>query len=142
VEGQRWTMTLRETGLGWVDFFVIFTGGRILIRFKTMVHEDNQGTLRLAQMEPGRSTPRLMFYAAIKHHWFRFWLKSREIELVYIDTKEQKADFLTKSLSSVDFEINWKLSCGWLPCVREGDLRKKPRSIQRYWNSAKLDSQP
>ena len=84
----------------------------VVTTFKTTVHEDNQGALRLAKMEPGRNTPRSKFYA-IKHHWFRSWLKPSEIELQYIESKQQKADILTKSLGTVSFEDNRKLSCGW-----------------------------
>ena len=80
--------------------------------FKTTVHEDNQGAMKLAKMEPGRNTPRSKFYA-IKHHWFRSWLKPNEIEIEYIESKQQKADFLTKSLPMADFERNRMLSCGW-----------------------------
>ena len=83
-----------------------------LVTFQTTVHEDNQGALKLAGMEPGRNTPRSKFYA-IKKHWFRQHLKPNEIELKYIDTKLQKADMLTKSLAATEFEINRKLSCGW-----------------------------
>jgi hypothetical protein len=85
---------------------------QILTKFKTSVHEDNQGALRLARLEPGRNTPRSKFYA-IKHHWFRSWLKPKEIELEYIESKLQKADILTKSLGVTAFEDNRKLSCGW-----------------------------
>jgi hypothetical protein len=53
-----------------------------LITFKMTVLEDNQGALTLAKLEPGRTTPRSKFYA-IKHHWFRSWLKPKEIELQY-----------------------------------------------------------
>jgi hypothetical protein len=88
------------------------TTSQTVTRFLTTVHEDNQGALRLAQMEPGRHTPRSKFYA-IKHHWFRSWLKPNEIELQYIESAQQKADILTKSLSTATFEINRKLSCGW-----------------------------
>ena len=80
--------------------------------FKTTVHEDNMGALRLAQLEPGRNTPRSKFYA-IKYHWFRSWLKPNEIELEYIESKKQKADILTKSLGTIAFEDNRFLSCGW-----------------------------
>jgi hypothetical protein len=59
------------------------------------VQEDNQGALCLAKMEPGRHTPWLRFYA-IKHHWFRSWLKPNEIELKYIKSEQQKVDILTK----------------------------------------------
>jgi Reverse transcriptase (RNA-dependent DNA polymerase) len=83
-----------------------------VLTFKTTVHEDNLGALRLAQMEPGRNTPRSKFYA-IRYHWFRSHLKPNEIELQYIDTSLQKADMLTKSLPANTFEFNRKLSCGW-----------------------------
>jgi hypothetical protein len=84
----------------------------VVVKFLTTVHEDNQGALRLGKMEPGRNTPRSKFYA-IKHHWFRSWLKPNEIELEYIESKKQKADILTKSLPLVDFERCRNLSCGW-----------------------------
>ncbi len=83
-----------------------------VLTFKTTVHEDNLGALRLAQMEPGRNTPRSKFYA-IKYHWFRSYLKPNEIELQHIDTSLQKANMLTKSLPTETFESNRKLSCGW-----------------------------
>jgi hypothetical protein len=79
-----------------------------LLTFKTTVHEDNQGALRLANMEPGRSK----FYA-IKYHWFRSWLKPKQIEVQYVESNLQKADMLTKSLSVDIFERNRRLSCGW-----------------------------
>ena len=83
-----------------------------VLTFKSTVHEDNLGALRLAQMEPGRNTPRSKFYA-IKYHWFRSYLKPNEIELQHIDSSLQKADMLTKSLTTHVFEQNRKLSCGW-----------------------------
>jgi hypothetical protein len=86
--------------------------GRSLVRFKTTVHEDNTGALSLGKLEPGRHTPRSKFYA-IKYHWFRSWLKPKEIELEYIDTKNQKADIFTKSLATAPFLHARKLTCGW-----------------------------
>ena len=83
-----------------------------LVTFKATVHEDNMGALRLAGLEPGRHTPRSKFYA-IKMHWFRSWLKPRQVELKYIESKFQKADMFTKPLPMATFEINRKLSCGW-----------------------------
>jgi hypothetical protein len=83
-----------------------------LLTFKTTVHEDNQGALRLANMEPGRQTPRSKFYA-IKFHWFRSWLKPKHIEIKYIESQLQKADILTKSLPTETFERNRRLTCGW-----------------------------
>jgi hypothetical protein len=45
-----------------------------LVTFKTIVDEDNMGALTLANLEPGRTTPRSKLYA-IKMHWFHSWLK-------------------------------------------------------------------
>ena len=83
-----------------------------LLTFKATVHEDNQGALILANLEDGRFTPRSKFYA-IKLHWFRSWLKPKEIEVIFILTLLQKADFLTKPLPPVPFRQNWSLSMGW-----------------------------
>jgi hypothetical protein len=79
---------------------------------RTVVHEDNTGTLKLANMEPGRMTPRSKHYG-IKYHWFREKLKPNEIEITHVGTLLQRADFLTKSLRVTMFEYNRKLTCGW-----------------------------
>jgi hypothetical protein len=83
-----------------------------LLTFKATVHEDNMGALRLAQLEPGRNTPRSKFYA-LKLHWFRSWLKPKEIEIIHCPTKDQKADYLTKPLGPTMFEACRLLSMGW-----------------------------
>ena len=83
-----------------------------LLTFKATVHEDNMGALRLAQLEPGRNTPRSKFYA-LKLHWFRSWLKPKEIEIIHCPTKDQKADYLTKALGPTMFEACRLLSMGW-----------------------------
>jgi hypothetical protein len=83
-----------------------------LLTFRTTIHEDNIGALTLAQLEPGRHTPRSKFYA-LRLHWFRSWLKPREIEIVHISTKDQKADYLTKPLTSQLFQRCRMLSMGW-----------------------------
>jgi hypothetical protein len=88
-----------------------FTRERILT-FKATVHEDNQGAIILANLEPGRHTPRSKFYA-LRLHWFRSWLKPNQIEIIFISTKLQKADYLTKPLQSMPFAVNRKLSMGW-----------------------------
>jgi hypothetical protein len=79
-----------------ISAFSLTTGS--LLRFKTTVHEDNQGALKLATLEPGRQTPRSKFYA-IRYHRFRVYLKPNEVEIVYIDTSLQ-TDILTKSLGT------------------------------------------
>jgi hypothetical protein len=83
-----------------------------LLTFKATVHEDNMGALRLAHLEPGQNTPRSKFYA-LKLHWFRSWLKPRQIEIVHCSTKDQKADYLTKALGPTLFEACRLLSMGW-----------------------------
>jgi hypothetical protein len=83
-----------------------------LLTFKATVHEDNMGALRLAHLEPGQNTPRSKFYA-LKLHWFRSWLKPRQIEIVHCPTKDQKADYLTKALGPTLFEACRLLSMGW-----------------------------
>ena len=56
-------------------------------RFKTTVHEDNAGALTLANMEPGRMTPRSKHYA-VKYHWFRSHLKENEARSYFVDGKQ------------------------------------------------------
>ena len=79
--------------------------------FKTTVWEDNAGALTLADMEPGRITPRSKYYA-VKTHWFRSHLSER-LKIVKVDTTQQRADILTKGLTQATFENIQKLLCGW-----------------------------
>jgi hypothetical protein len=82
------------------------------ITFKTTVWEDNAGALSLANLEPGRMTPRSKHYA-VKYHWFRSHLKPNNIIVKKIDTTEQKADILTKGLRTEKFWQIRQLLCGW-----------------------------
>ena len=82
------------------------------LTFKATIHEDNMGALILAKLEPGRHTPRSKFYA-LKLHWFRSWLIPKAIELVFVPTNDQKADYLTKALNPIKFAANLSLSMGW-----------------------------
>ena len=83
-----------------------------LTTFKTTVWEDNVGALTLANMEPGRVTPRSKFYA-IKYHWFRSHLKPNKITVEKIATDQQRADIFTKGLTHGIFQNIRKLLCGW-----------------------------
>jgi hypothetical protein len=83
-----------------------------LTSFKTTVWEDNAGALTLANLEPGRITPRSKHYA-IKYHWFRSHLKPNKVEIHKIESSLQKADILTKGLTKDKFESIRKLLCGW-----------------------------
>jgi hypothetical protein len=82
------------------------------ISFNTMVWEDNAGALVLANLEPGRMTPRSKHYA-VKYHWFRSHLKPNSIKIYKIDTTQQKADILTKGLRTEKFWQIRQLLCGW-----------------------------
>jgi len=79
---------------------------------KTIIHEDNTGCLKLAQMEPGRMTPRSKHYG-IKYHWFRSHLIPEQIQMKETKSEHQRADFLTKSLRRLVFKQNRQLSMGW-----------------------------
>lgn len=89
--------------------------GRHPTTFRTTVHEDNSGAWSLANLEPGRNTPRSKHYA-VKLHWFRSKLISdgpHPIHVVQISTSLQRADILTKGLSKVKFRMIRQLLCGW-----------------------------
>ena len=84
---------------------------KVLSNLLVTVHEDNAACLKLATLPPGQFTPRTKFYA-VKVHWFRSKL-NKQRRVVKIDTKLQRADILTKGLSTDSFEsIRFQL-CGW-----------------------------
>jgi hypothetical protein len=51
-------------------------------------------------MDPGRMTPRSKHYG-VKYHWFRSKLKPNDIEVSYIKSKDQRADFLNQEFTSL-----------------------------------------
>jgi hypothetical protein len=73
-----------------------------VIKTKTVVHEDNSGTLTFAKLEPGRSTPTSKFFN-VKFHWFREQLKPNRIELWKVASKEQLGNLFTKGLQKILF---------------------------------------
>jgi hypothetical protein len=86
-------------------------------QFQCTAHEDNTACETLANLEPGRVTPRSKFYD-VRVHWFRSILtppsvKEDFIQVVRCDTKDQLADAFTKFLSRDDFERLRKMLCGW-----------------------------
>jgi len=82
--------------------------------FRTTVWEDNMGCLTLARHKPGQYTPRSKHYA-VKYHWFRSHLSdgSNRTTVEYIESEFQKADILTKGLTTEKFRTIRKLLCGW-----------------------------
>ena len=87
-------------------------GTNRLVTFRATLHEDNIGALTLAKLEPGRNTPRSKFYA-LRLHWFRSWSVPNKIQVIYCNTKDRKADYLTKALTPAPFEACRLLSMGW-----------------------------
>jgi len=85
---------------------------RKLTKLQVTVHEDNNGCLTLARLEPGRYTPRSKHYA-LEYHWFRTELKTNNIKIVGVDTKLQMADMFTKGLRVVKFQKNRKQLMHW-----------------------------
>jgi hypothetical protein len=74
------------------------------------VFEDNNGALSLATKQ--KITARTKYFLVKWHH---FWdaVNSGEVFIVKIDTKEQRADYLTKGLPRDTFEKIRKLVQGW-----------------------------
>jgi hypothetical protein len=91
---------------------VVGMSGNAPTTFKTTVWEDNNRALKLATMEPGRTTPRSKA-SGVQYHWFRSKLKPNEIEVKKIAGIDQRADFLTTSLRTDAFVAYRKLTCGW-----------------------------
>jgi Reverse transcriptase (RNA-dependent DNA polymerase) len=88
-----------------------FTSNEITT-IRTTVWEDNVGAWTLANLEPGRSTPRSKHYA-IRTHWFRGKLKPTNTEVCQISSDEQDADIMTKGLRIDPYRKNRKRFSGW-----------------------------
>ena len=67
---------------------------------KFPIYTDNQGALALAQNPVFHERTK---YIAVKYHYIRSLLEEGVIDLVYINTKDQKADGLTKALDKIKF---------------------------------------
>ncbi|KAE9038087.1 hypothetical protein PR001_g8117 [Phytophthora rubi] len=63
----------------------------------TVIYEDNQGAMALAKNVGYQARTK---HIDIRYHFIREKVVSNEVELKYVDTKTQLADFMTKGLSS------------------------------------------
>jgi hypothetical protein len=77
---------------------------------KARAFKDNQGAYYLATNQ--RLTNRTKYFL-LKYHWFWSNYKKKEFKIFKIDTKDQKADYLTKGLDPDSFEANRKSVQGW-----------------------------
>ena len=82
-----------------------------LSTFKVTCWEDNESARILANLDPGRNTPRSKFYD-VKVHWFRSHLND-QVRVERIETKEQLADIFTKPLPVETFQYLRKKILGW-----------------------------
>ena len=81
------------------------------MNLKTTIWEDNQATLKLANLELPYMTNRSK-HIAIRYHWFRAFVgKLWTVEP--ISTKEQLADIFTKGLPQESFEYLRRKLMGW-----------------------------
>ena len=78
--------------------------------FKCTVFEDNNGALELESAPKIR--PRTK-HIAIKHHHFRAHVANGSINIETIDTTQQKAYILIKTLVALIFKYLRKISMGW-----------------------------
>ena len=74
--------------------------------------EDNVGTQNLANSKGPLMTSRTK-HIGIKYHWFRSKIQPDNIDILRIDTKQQRADIFTKGFSRFDFEVKRRLVMGW-----------------------------
>ena len=74
----------------------------VKVSYVSKVWEDNTGTQNLANSKGPLMTSRTK-HIAIKYHWFRSMIGPK-IEILRIDTKEQRADIFTKGLTRFTFE--------------------------------------
>ena len=77
-----------------------------------VVHEDNEGALKLANSPLMRVTP-LSKHFAVKYHWFREKLDEFKIKIKGVRTHLQKADIFTKGLQKTAFRDKRRLIMGW-----------------------------
>ena len=79
---------------------------------RTTIHEDNDACRLLAVNQ--HITNRTKYFH-IKYHFFWAWYKENEdtVSIVRVDTKKQRADYLTKGLPREVFEVIRALVQGW-----------------------------
>ena len=96
---------------------VLELGERMNMDLKTVskvskAWEDNVGTQNLANSKGPLMTSRTK-HIGIKYHWFRSLIQPNSIDILRIDTKQQRADIFTKGLTRYEFEVKRKLVMGW-----------------------------
>lgn len=71
-----------------------------------VVHENNQGAIRLATNPPSSGISR---HIDVRYHHVRYLVKARTVEVGYVATYEQHADILTKPVEETIFRVHRNL---------------------------------
>ena len=88
----------------------VFHFERSVTRTASTVFEDNMGALTLVNVL--KLTPRSK-HIAIPYHFFREFIRKKEVAVVHVETENQLADMLTKGLVQVKFESLREKLMGW-----------------------------
>ena len=83
-----------------------------LVKFQTVIHEDNSAALSLAVKQKVTSRTK---HWCVKFHFFWSYVNNEKnnTKCVRVGTKEQKADYLTKGLTKDTFEQCRRMNQGW-----------------------------
>nr|CCA28016.1 polyprotein putative [Albugo laibachii Nc14] len=74
---------------------------RINVDYPVVIHEDNQSAIAIAKNVGYQSRAK---HIDIKYHFIPEQVKAKNIDLQYIETRLQLADFMTKPISTKKFE--------------------------------------
>ena len=83
-----------------------------LVKFQTVIHEDNSAALSLAVKQKVTSRTK---HWCVKFHFFWSYVNNEKnnTKCVRVGTKEQRADYLTKGLTKDTFEQCRRMNQGW-----------------------------
>ena len=90
----------------------LFGNKEELLKFPTLIHEDNSAALSLAVNQKVTSRTK---HWSVKFHFFWSYINDTKnnTKCVKVNTKEQRADYLTKGLTKDTFEHCRLLNQGW-----------------------------
>lgn len=84
------------TEILWIKSILVFL--QIDVSEPTIIHEDNQSSIKLAQNPEHHKRTK---HIDVKFHFIREKIQNGDIQLKYVNTLEQLADILTKSLPNI-----------------------------------------
>lgn len=108
----------------------------------TIIYEDNSSAISLASCS---NIPKKSRHILLRYHFIKYAVESGQVEVHFIDTKRQRADFFTKVLSTPDFikgrsdVLNLSKQDYYFPTPTLKTTILKPRSGSRSLPSNILD---